>query len=100
MDWECATSFWKKRIAKKYDFSPRKLIESPQFKFTEFKNRLEKFLDAVSSKKTSYGILEANGNIWLDVFPISICREDQGGLDNIPGFGLNDFLIFLSSLTH
>ena len=91
IDWECAPDYWKKRVAKKYDFSPRKLIESPNFKFDEFKKRLERFLDAVSGTKTSYGIIEANGNFWLDVFPISICREDQGGQDNIEGFGLYDF---------
>ena len=44
-----------------------------------------KFIDEVSGTKTSYGVIEARGNRMLDIFPISVTKEDLGGLDRLDG---------------
>ena len=72
------------------------MIDTPGFTYEEFEKRLNKFLDEVTKSRTSYGILEARGNKWLDIFPISITWEDIGGEGNVAGIPVDK--VFMSNV--
>ena len=46
---------------------------------------LSKFINAVSGTKTSYGVIECRGNKMLDLFPLSVTKDDLGGADGVNG---------------
>ena len=91
--WNNVSDWQKKRIANRYSFSPKDLIDTPGFTYEEFATRLNTFLDEVTKTRTSYGIIEARGNRWLDIFPISITWEDLGGQDQVAGTPVDKIFI-------
>ena len=52
---------------------------------------LSKFINAVSGTKTTYGVIECRGNKMLDLFPLSVTRDDLGGADGVNGPWLSFF---------